>query len=145
MGERDMREIKFRFFDNHRSKMIIGDDLDITNCNVISQCLSSDEDYICMQFTGLKDKNNIEIFEGDIVKWGHANTYSSESFHRIAEVELFPSLQFRILWYFDTHKNCKKETDGHIFEFGRFSYKDTDKHLEVIGNIYQNKELLNES
>ena len=36
----------------------------------------------------------------------------------------------------------RKEKDNHIFEFGRFAYKETHKYLEVIGNIYENHEIL---
>lgn len=100
-------------------------------------------DIVCKrQSTGLKDKNGVLIFEGDVVKWGHLEGWSKEYYHRVAEVELFPSLQFRILHYFDARKNEKKDTDGHIFEFGGFAYKETYMYLEVIGNIYENPELL---
>jgi uncharacterized phage protein (TIGR01671 family) len=82
-----------------------------------------------MQSTGLKDKNGTLIYEGDIIKWGHLSG-SYENPVRIAVVEIKPDIQFRL-------------TNGkHTFIFGNFIYKATDKALEIIGNIYENAELL---
>jgi len=59
-----MREIKFRFWDKHNEKFIYCDLFDI-NKGVLSSV--NEEDHIPQQYTGLKDKNEVEIYEGDIL------------------------------------------------------------------------------
>lgn len=91
-------------------------------------------DCILMQFTGLKDKNGLEIYEGDIVMWNDGD-YKSESNPRIAEVRFDPEISFFAF-------NVDKEHGGHKFGYSNFAYADTENHLEIIGNIYENPELL---
>ena len=69
------------------------------------------------------------------MKWGHV-AGGLESPIRVARVDLFPSLHFTIV---QNRKNFIK----HTFEFGAFMYQNTEKYLEVIGNIHSNPELIN--
>jgi len=134
------REIKFRAWDKaaHKMRGVLG----LQDLFTIRSDGQYHEDYKVMQFTGLKDKNDVDIFEGDIIRWGLGFTdYDTENWHRYAVVEINPDIQFKIVYYVDSNTNKKMPTDNHIFQYARFAY-DTERHVEVIGNRFENPELL---
>lgn len=81
-----------------------------------------------MQYTGLKDKNGKEIYEGDIIRW------------RIDDFEEWT--KFQIVWgndypAFEINPCEFEECNGLQF------ITSIEGECEVIGNIYENPELLN--
>lgn len=151
-----MREIKLRLWDKTEKEMIyldkVGDrqhhtfgirkdgSLDYYNL----QNGSGGDEYILMQFTGLYDKNGKEIYEGDIIK-----IYADNGFYacEIIEKVIFKQGQYGIE-YGDLHKSFYPLSDfykptktEYISNVGEV-VTESEPMLEVIGDIYDNPELL---
>lgn len=127
-----MRDIKFRAYDKLNKKFICLDDFCIegTGCygNIMHNCPDYNDDmiewestgYELMQFTGLKDKNDKDIYEGDIVSWTQPDNGEVDS--------------GTIIW--------NKEYAG--FEITGDHCLDWNHMLTIIGNIHENPELIKE-
>ena len=90
--------------------------------SLISHAEMSPDNYILMQYTGLKDKNGVEIYEGDVVICLGPDL--EETFSTVA----FAEGAFCV-----NHKHLGVEFDFLYF---------VDSAMEVIGNIYEDPELL---
>ena len=110
-----MREIKFRAYCLSNNTMWYSASLERFFSTI-------EEDDIVMQFTGLRDKNGKEIYEGDILRWPHLGDNSPIVSVYYNEDECS---------FFGNPLNLDKETESYL-----------DKLCEVIGNIHENPELL---
>ena len=119
-----MREIKFRVWDKVNGEMIPWNRL-LNGYNLRNVFMRPEMcGLILMQYTGLKDKNGVEICEGDIVE----TVYNGEVFVGVV--------------VYDLNEVDFKVTDGKE-KYGRnFQYLAGNDENEVIGNIYENPELL---
>lgn len=134
-----MREIKFRAWLKETQEMIeaynlswgysINPDTGDNIHNINSQWKVG-RDAILMQYTGLKDKNGKEIYEGDIVRV--LNNLKEYECGEVAMGNLGT-------WAVRLH-----QLKIPIFEFidDRLSLVHSMDRIEVIGNIYENPELL---
>jgi len=117
-----MRDIKFRAWDRLNKRWIdlfllrFSKDGDILSVDSLSKESYGLHQVELIQFTGLKDKNGKEIYEGDILDKAYLSLGGS----------------YVVEWD-DNEYNC-----------GWNTIKDDSDVGEVIGNIYENSELLEE-
>lgn len=127
------REIKFRAWSKVEEEMVYGIDLTTQDGTAHpingnwDNIMSLDERVELMQYTGLKDKNGTEIYEGDIVLTDN----SIDNFH----TELRSKKLYEVRYW-----------DGSFmlrFDDKNIDYLSTGETCcEVIGNIYENPDLL---
>lgn len=146
-----MREIKFRaYIKKDYNKELIGKTLEISSIHlkknkvIIGYSINKSnygnksfnyEDIELMQYTGLKDKNGKEIYEGDIVKIAEKKNISKHKvIHMkpiIADIEWSEEYLTYILITLSV-KDAFESLADYLEEYD----------VEVIGNIYDNPELL---
>lgn len=124
-----MREIKFRCWNG---KEMLSWRRTETEMSVRGWHQS--DDYVLMQYTGLRDRNGVEIYEGDVVEFsvfdynGHDEQYKG--------VVKFAACQWQV-W----HSN-DSEFYGSDGAFDLYVVHRHDDEIEIIGNIWEQPELL---
>jgi hypothetical protein len=108
-----MREIKFRAWDKISQSMLCWYELISSQNNLKLWHLKNKTNLEWLQFTGLTDKKGIDIYEGDIIKAD---------------------------WHWENNKIVDLSYEASFFyAIQEYCLEDA---LEVIGNIYENPELL---
>ena len=127
-----MREIKVRAWDKKKKVMYPGIALkkllaylvfqDSPNSEAYTAMKDHFEDIEWLEYTGLKDKSGVEMYEGDILKYKHV------------VLEIIWNTAFA-KWEAKNHTDREHET---------LSVWNIKEKFEVIGNIHQHKDLLND-
>lgn len=133
------REIKFRVYDKDLKRM---------------RYLNSSHDFICfdekgngyyhnmqtglgewfsdlMQYTGLKDKNGVEVYENDIIDI-HQTVNGYNQF-----VIQYDNYKFSARYY---NQKTKQILGWYQYDLDKlFEINETEKEMEAIGNVYENE------
>lgn len=115
-----MREIKFRAWGRENEEMVFSGDRPSFS---FWKWVDYDSETPLMQYTGLKDKNGKEIYQGDILKWTSWSLDSGRKANKISEV----------IWNAGAWRLSGNET----WVLAIYT------NIEVIGNIYENPDLIN--
>ncbi|HJA90457.1 MAG TPA: YopX family protein, partial [Candidatus Jeotgalibaca merdavium] len=96
-------------------------------CDINGDLIGKNSEWVLMQYTGMKDKNGEEIYEGDIVRVtdGDGNINFSDG-----GIGTITGMEELFMWYIDG------QVQNGLFDINMNYF------IEVIRNIYENQELL---
>ncbi|MGK8290911.1 YopX family protein [Staphylococcus aureus] len=124
--------LKFKAWDKDKKVMSIIDEIDFNSGYIlISTGYKSFDEVKLLQYTGLKDKNNTEIYDGDIAEFKYPHD------KRFKEIGIITHSAEKACFVIKMIRDTVQE-----FELYRGV---ANSYLKVIGNKFENPELLEES
>lgn len=126
-----MREIKFRFWDSNVGAFDTTIGGYVLQGVDLSSCLPGG--YTVMQYTGLRDKNGVEIYEGDVLHW--------QTVHDDPEIVAMNNGNVLVEWEYGMWVVQNAPRNG-LWKCVDDMETENSETYQVIGNIYENPELL---
>jgi len=121
-----MKELKFRAWDKIRKEW--ENHFSISKTGKFYRCgiIQNQKNIELVQYTGLKDKNDVEIFEGDVVEFTLFNCYDED-------IQCKGSIHI---------EDGRMYIDSNGDLFNLYDARIQDDEFGVIGNIHENPELI---
>lgn len=147
------RELKFRAWNNKEKSWAVGSDMYLrldgkAMAEIVSDKLAicgidNNGDIIIEQYTGPKDKNGKEIYEGDIVRLYEHDWWDG----KIVKHHKKPRVEGNFVVYYDDDLAAFEMENTQPYDNGirgiePFGY--ASQEYEVVGNIHENPELIKE-